>query len=100
MNNRLITRAKLRQLIICLNIAFVFVAVFYRLNNRVHPHYNVQCFSLIIFIIIEKLIRRAKTKTVCSEFNVLTKLTMYQVLEIFFKEFHDSKKSFNRLKVF
>ena len=75
-------------------------AIFYRLNNRVHRRQNVQCFFLIIFIIIEKLARRAKIKTTCSELNTLTKLTMNQVLEKLFKEFHDLKEVFDRSKVF
>ena len=75
-NRQLTIRAESRQLTIYLNIASMFAAAFYRLNNRVHHHQNVQCFSLIIFIIIEELARRAKIKTVYSEFNALTKLTM------------------------
>ena len=75
-------------------------AVFYRLNNRVHRRQNVQCFSLIIFIIIEELARRAKIKTAYSKFNALTELTMNQVFEKFLKEFHDLKKAFDRSKVF
>ena len=78
----------------------MFAAVFYRLNNRVHRRQNVQCFSLIIFIIIEELARRAEIKTAYSELNALTKLTMDQVLEKLFKEFHDLKKAFDRSKVF
>ena len=75
-NHRLTTRAESRQLTICLNIAPMSVAAFYRLNNRTHRRQNVQCFFLIIFIIIEELARRAEIKTVCSELNALTKLTM------------------------
>ena len=93
-------RAESRQLTICLNIAPMSAAAFYRLNNRVHRRQNVQCFSLIIFIIIEELARRAETKTACSELNALTKLTMNQVLEKLFKEFHDLKEAFDRSKVF
>ena len=99
-NYRLTTRAESRQLITRLNIASMFVAIFYHLNNRLHRCQNVQCFSLIIFIIIEKLARRAKIKTVCSKLNALTKLTMNQVLEKFLKKFHDLKKVFDRSKVF
>ena len=75
-------------------------AAFYHLSNRVHRRQNIQCFSLIIFIIIEELARRAKIKTVCSELNALTKLTMNQVLEKLLKEFHDLKEVFDRSKVF
>ena len=75
-------------------------AVFYRLSNQVHRRQNVQCFSLIIFIIIEELARRAKIKTTCSELNALTKLTMDQVLEKLLKEFHDLKEAFDRSKAF
>ena len=75
-SHRLTIRAESRQLITRLNIVPMFVAVFYRLSNRVHHCQNVQCFFLIIFIIIEKLARRAKIKTACSEFNALTELTM------------------------
>ena len=78
----------------------MFVAIFYRLNNRVHHRQNVQCFFLIIFIIIEELARRAKIKTIYSKLNALTKLMMNQVLEKFLKEFHDLKETFNRSKVF
>ena len=78
----------------------MFVVVFYRLSNRVYRYQNVQCFSLIIFIIIEKLMRPTKIKTVCSELNTLTELTMNQVLEKLFKEFHDLKKAFDWSKVF
>ena len=99
MNHRLITRAESRQLTIYLNIVSVSAAVFYRLNNRVHRHKKVQCFFLIIFIIIEILTRRAEIKTTCSELNALTKLTMNQVLEKLLKEFHDLKKFFDRSKV-
>ena len=77
----------------------MFIAIFYCLSNRVHRRQNVQCFFLIIFIIIEKLARRAKIKTVYSKFNALTKLTMDQVLEKLLKKFHDLKKAFNRSKV-
>ena len=99
-NHQLTTRAEPRQLTICLNIASVSAAAFYRLSNRVHRRQNVQCFSLIIFIIIEKLTRRAKIKAAYSEFNTLTKLTMNQVLEKLFKEFHDLKEAFDRSKIF
>ena len=99
-SHRLTTRAEFHQLIIRLNIVSVFVAAFYRLSNRVHRRQNVQCFSLIIFIIIEELTRRAKIKTACSKLNALTELTMLQVLEKLFKEFHDLKKAFDRSKVF
>ena len=78
----------------------MFAAVFYRLSNRVHRRQNVQCFSLIIFIIIEKLTRRAKIKTVYLKLNALTKLTMNQVLEKLLKEFHDLKEIFDRSKIF
>ena len=97
-SHRLTTRAESRQLTIRLNIASMSIAVFYRLNNRVHRRQNVQCFSLIIFIIIEELARRAKTKTICSKLNALTELTMNQVLEKFLKEFHDLKEAFDRSK--
>ena len=76
------------------------VATFYRLSNRIHRRQNVQCFFLIIFIITEELARRAKIKTVYSKLNALTKLTMDQVFEKLFKEFHDLKKVFNRSKIF
>ena len=99
-NHQLATRAESRQLTICLNIASVSAAAFYRLNNRAHRHQNVQCFSLIVFIIIEELMRRVKSETTYSKLNALTKLMMNQVLEKLFKEFHDLKKTFDRLKVF
>ena len=89
-----------RQLVIRLDIAPMSVAVFYRLSNRVHRRQNVQCFSLIIFIIIEKLARRAEIKTTYSELNALTELTMDQVLEKLLKEFHDLKEAFDRSKAF
>ena len=75
-NHRLTIRAESRQLTIRLNIVSMFVAIFYRLNNRVHRRQNVQCFSLIIFIIIEELARRAKIKIAYLELNALTKLTI------------------------
>ena len=78
----------------------MFAAIFYRLNNRVHRRQNVQCFSLIIFIIIEELARRAKIKTAYSKLNALMKLTMNQVFEKLFKEFHDLKKTFDQSKIF
>ena len=99
-NYRLATRAEPRQLTIYLNIASMFAAAFYRLSNWAHRRQNVQCFSLIIFIIIEELARRAKTKTACSKFNALTKLMMNQVLEKLLKEFHDLKETFDRSKAF
>ena len=98
MSHRLTTRAEPRQLTICLNIASMFVAVFYRLSNRIHRRQNVQCFSLIIFIIIKELTRRAEIKTACSELNALTKLTMNQILEKLFKEFHNLREAFDRSK--
>ena len=55
---------------------------------------------LIISIIIEELIRRARIKTVYLKFNTLTELTMNQIFEKLFKEFHDLKKEFDRSKVF
>ena len=55
---------------------------------------------LIIFIIIEKLARRAEIKTACSKLNALTKLMMNQVLEKLLKKFHDLKETFDRSKVF
>ena len=97
-NHRLTTRAEPHQLITRLNIAPMSVAAFYHLSNRVHRRQNVQCFSLIIFIIIEELARRAKIKTACSKLNTLTELTMNQVLEKLFKEFHDLKEAFDRSK--
>ena len=100
MNHRLTIRAESRQLTIRLNIISMFAGIFYRLNNRVHRRQNVQCFFLIIFIIIEELARRAKIKTVCLKFNALTELTMNQVLEKLFKKFHDLKKVFDRSKIF
>ena len=78
----------------------MFAAAFYRLSNQIYRRQNVQCFFLIIFIIIEELARRAKIKTACSELNALTKLTMNQVLEKLLKEFHDLKKTFDRSKIF
>ena len=42
----------------------------------------------------------AKIKTACSKFNALTKLTMNQVLEKLFKEFHNLKIFFERSKIF
>ena len=73
-------------------------AAFYRLSNRAHRRQNVQCFFLIISIIIEELTRRAKIKAAYSKLNTLTELMMDQILEKLPKEFHDLKEAFDRLK--
>jgi len=83
-----------------LDIAQVFVIVFYRLNNRVYYCEGVRCFSLTIAIIIEKLVRKLIIVDFdCVELKALIKIILEKILKKLSIIYHDLKVAFDRVKI-
>ena len=87
-----------------LNITSISAKAFHFLNNRSQRKKRVQCFSLTISSIDDKLHRRikaeeVKNKTKEMKIKALTELTTEQVLEKLSTKFCDLKTTFDKSKV-
>jgi len=83
-----------------LDIAQVFVVVFYRLNSRVYRRQNVRCFSLTIATIIEKLVRKLIIVDLdCVELKTLIKIILEKIFKKLSIKYYDLKVAFDRVKI-
>ena len=81
-----------------LNIAQIFVAIFYCFNNRVYCQKSIRCFFLIITFITQELIRCINFIENYLELKTLFEITIKKIFAHFIAKFYNLKIVFIIIK--